>query len=224
MRSLARLLTVTVLVVVAATVPVAAAEVYLPKGGVDGEALIDPPPAHDSAAFKEQMAIVLWLQESRTPEQVAFVSKTLDLDRFAPILGASLFQANGAALATVFDDIFTEVTANYDALKAVYDEPHPYQVNADIQPVGDARPVASYPSGHAIRATVFARLLAEIFPEHRDALLRLAAEIGYGRVVAGVHYPVDVTAGFVIGNAYADVIIAQDAFKEAVKRIRSPAN
>ena len=82
------------------------------------------------------------------------------------------------------------------------------------------RPVASYPSGHAIRATVYARRLAEIFPEHADALLELARQIGYGRVIAGVHYAMDVLAGQKLGEAHADLIVEQPAFEDAVERIR----
>ena len=58
-----------------------AARQYLPAGSVDIKALIEPPPALDSAAFGEQMAIVLWLQRTRTPAQVAFVQQALDLER-----------------------------------------------------------------------------------------------------------------------------------------------
>ena len=39
-------------------------------------------------------------------------------------------------------------------------------------------------------------------------------------MIAGVHYPMDVLAGQKLGNAYADVIVKQPAFKQAVQRIR----
>jgi len=35
--------------------------------------------------------------------------------------------------------------------------------------------------------------------------------------------PVDVTSGQILGNAYADAIIANDAFKAAAARLRSEA-
>lgn len=49
---------------------------YLTKGSVNASALIEPPPALHSNALREQMAVVLWLQYTRTPAQVAFVSKS----------------------------------------------------------------------------------------------------------------------------------------------------
>jgi acid phosphatase (class A) len=41
----------------------------------------------------------------------------------------------------------------------------------------------------------YSRLISEIFPDRRQALMDLANQIGYGRVIAGVHYPMDVLAG-----------------------------
>ena len=196
-----------------------AAPVYLPVGSVEAEALIAPPPAQDSAQFHEQMAIVLWLQKTRTPEQVAFVEQGLDVERFAPILGDALMAVDGRLLKRVIDQAIDQVRTDYDAVKGAYDLPRPFQVSAAVDPVGDARPVASYPSGHAIRAIVYARLLAEVFPDQREALLTLAHQVGYGRVVAGVHYPIDITSGQTLGKAYADVIVTQPAFKAAVASI-----
>jgi len=222
-RRLAIPLTRLALVALVLLLPVAASaaepHVYLPAGSIDAEALIGPPPETGSAAYEQDMAIVLWLQKTRTPEQVAFVEAPLDLARFAPILGASLLQVDGLELGETLEAVIEETRDEYDAIKAVYDRKRPFQVNDQIHPVGDARPVASYPSGHAIRAVVYARVLAEIFPEHRDALMDLALQIGYGRAIAGVHFPSDIVAGQKLANAMADAIVAQEAFKEAVARI-----
>jgi len=193
---------------------------YLPAGSVDIDAVVPPPPAVGSPAFKEQMTVVMWLQRSRTPEQVAFVRKTLNTERYAPLLGAALMEVDGIELKHVIDSVIDEVRSDYDALKDKYDLPRPFVVNDAVQPVTDPRPVASYPSGHAIRAIVYARLLSEIFPESKQALMDLARQIGYGRVTAGVHYPIDVIFGQKLGDAFADVIVEQPAFKEAIKRIR----
>ncbi len=193
---------------------------YLPAGSVDIDAVVPPPPAVGSPAFKEQMTVVMWLQRSRTPEQVAFVQQALDVERYAPLLGGALMEVDGIELKHVIDAVIDEVRSDYDALKGKYDLPRPFVVNDAVQPVTDPRPVASYPSGHAIRAIVYARLLSEIFPDHRQALMDLARQIGYGRVTAGVHYPIDVILGQKLGDAFADVIVEQPAFKEAIKRIR----
>lgn len=165
---------------------------YLPAGSVDGVTLIGPPTPRDSAAYAEQMAIVLWLQRTRTAEQIAFVSKELDVGRFTPILGDALFTVDGAALKRTID----AVRDDCDTVKDAYDVSRPFHANPDVEPVGqDVRPVASYPSGNAIRATVYGRQLPVVFPDRKDALTTLADQVGYGRVIAGVHYPEDIVAG-----------------------------
>ena len=195
-------------------------KVYLPKGSVDGVALIGPPAKIGSPGFETQMAIVLWLQRTRTPEQVQFVREKLKFARFAQILGADLQEVDEEELRSMLAVIISEVRADYDAVKATYDLPRPFKVSDRVKPATDARPVGSYPSGHATRAMVYARILSDIFPDKKDALTGLGLQIGYGRVIAGVHYPMDVLAGQKLGNAYADVIIKGQAFKDSLKKIR----
>ena len=195
---------------------------FLPAGSVDAHAIIKPPAAVDTAAFREQMAVVLWMQLTRPPAQVEFVQRSLNVERFGPLLGRELMSVDGIELTKTIDTAIGEVRAEYDAIKHEYGLPRPFQVSDAIEPVTEPRPVASYPSGHATRAIVYARLLAEVFPEKRQVLLDLAYQIGYGRVLAGVHYPMDVLAGQALGTAYSDVIVGQSAFRQAVERIRQP--
>ncbi|MEX0348206.1 MAG: phosphatase PAP2 family protein [Paracoccaceae bacterium] len=198
----------------------AATNDYLAEGSVTATELIPPPPEMDSAAFDTQMAIVEWEQLIRTPEQVAFVEIPLTVERFWPVIGPDMFTVDAAALKEVIDHSIDEVRFDYDALKSVYDLPRPFVVNDAIEPIGEVRPVAAYPSGHSIRAVVYARLLSEAFPQHEDDLINLAERIGYGRVTGGVHYPVDVLAGQILGHAYADAITANPAFQEAIAELR----
>ena len=193
----------------------------LPPTSVDAHNLIIEPPALGTPKFHEELSTVLWVQETRTPEQAKFVETTLNLERFAPVVGNAIFEVDGPALKTIIDTAIDEVRTDYDAVKAVYDYPRPFEINSVVDPLGDARPVASYPSGHAIRAVVYARLLAEVFPEKSDELLDLATRIGHGRVIAGVHYPMDVSEGQKLGNAYADAIIAGNAFQNSIDGIRA---
>ena len=192
----------------------------LPETSVDAHNMIMEPPALGSPKFHEELSTVLWLQETRTPEQVEFVETTLILERFAPLIGDTMFEIDGPALKILIDRAIDEVRSDYDAVKGVYDYPRPFEISAAVEPIGDARPVASYPSGHSIRAIVYARLLGEVFPEKSDELMDLANRIGHGRVVAGVHYPMDVAEGQKLGHAYADAIIASPVFQEAVSQTR----
>ena len=61
----------------------------------------------------------------------------------------------------------------------------------------------SFPSGHAATSFACATTLALAFPRLAVPLYVLAAAIAYSRVYVGVHYPLDVVGGAVLGIAVA---------------------
>lgn len=210
---------VAVLVLVTIAMPAAAGQFY-PEGSLDSIALIGPPAEPGSAEFDQEMFAVLWVQESRTSEQVEFVQKSVDLERFAPIVATGLVKIDTEALADTLDQIIDEVREDYNAVKENYDIPRPFVINDAVKPVATAFPVTSYPSGHTIRAIVYTSVLSDIFPEHAEELTELGREIGYGRVIGGVHYPMDVISGQKLGEAYMGVIRVQPAYQAALAAIR----
>lgn len=212
---------VAVLALVAVTMPALAGE-FFPEGSLDSVALIGPPAEPGSPAFDQEMFAVLWLQRSRSPDQIAFVQKSVDLQRFAPIVATGLVAIDTEALADTLEQIIHEVRQDYNAVKANYDIPRPFVINDDVEPVATAFPVTSYPSGHTIRAIVYTSVLSDIFPDHAEELAALGLEIGYGRVIGGVHYPMDVVSGQMLGAAYMEVIRAQPAYQDALAAILRP--
>jgi undecaprenyl-diphosphatase len=61
----------------------------------------------------------------------------------------------------------------------------------------------SFPSGHAATSFACAAMLASFRPRLAPPLFLLAAAVAYSRVYVGVHYPLDVLAGAVLGVAVA---------------------
>ncbi len=57
----------------------------------------------------------------------------------------------------------------------------------------------SFPSGHASASFACATMLAFYVPRAAPALFLLAAGIAWSRVYVGVHYPLDVLGGAVLG-------------------------
>ena len=81
-----------------------------------------------------------------------------------------------------------------------FNRPRPYQVAALYNKtlnrfVSKTAKTPAYPSGHAMQPLVVALHYSKKYPEHKDELVRGAKICGYGRVVAGMHYPSDYDAG-----------------------------
>ena len=66
----------------------------------------------------------------------------------------------------------------------------------------------SFPSGHAASASAFATGVATAWPEAASPLSAAAMLVAYSRVHTGVHYPLDVIAGDVVGTTLAQLTAA----------------
>jgi acid phosphatase (class A) len=67
---------------------------------------------------------------------------------------------------------------------------------------------------------VYSLLLAEMFPEHGDAILAIGRQIGWHRVQLAMHYPTDIYAGRVLGQALVRHLKANHEFRRDFKRAK----
>jgi undecaprenyl-diphosphatase len=67
---------------------------------------------------------------------------------------------------------------------------------------------SSFPSGHTATAFAGATTLSYLVPRGAPAFYVLAAAIAYSRLYVGVHFPVDVAGGVVIGVVTALLLLA----------------
>jgi undecaprenyl-diphosphatase len=67
---------------------------------------------------------------------------------------------------------------------------------------------ASFPSNHAVNASALATLVTLYMPRLWLPAVALALLVGYSRVYVGVHYPLDVLVGGVLGIVVALVLSA----------------
>ena len=103
-------------------------------------------------------------------------------------------------LWTLIADGVAELIA--DGLKAAIPRARPH-VHALV-----TRPhTHSFPSAHAATSFACATVLALAVPKLRLPLVVLAAAIAWSRVYVGVHYPLDVVAGAVLGTAVALALV-----------------
>ena len=94
------------------------------------------------------------------------------------------------------------------ALKVVVDVERPSSRYATPKTLVPAPQDHSFPSGHAATSFAAATILTAFAPRLAPAWLALALAIGFSRVYVGVHYPLDIVGGAVLGVATALLLLA----------------
>ncbi len=133
-----------------------------------------------------------------------------------PLFAAPRTRAFAASLSVV---LVTSAIAVF-VLKAIVQRKRPYLVVPGVHPrVFEAPTDFSFPSGHAAGSFAFAMFVAVVLVRHaiheptrkkrRIALsvLALVAALGIAmsRCVLGVHFPIDILAGALLGSAFGAI-------------------
>jgi undecaprenyl-diphosphatase len=116
-----------------------------------------------------------------------------------------------AVLAVAVSD---QVTCSL--LKPRIDRERPFKVEPGARKLLGAHD-GSFPSAHAANSTAATTFLVVRFPRLRPILI-LPAIISYSRVYVGVHYPLDVLGGAVLGSGIGATFAA---IERALRRRRS---
>jgi undecaprenyl-diphosphatase len=92
-------------------------------------------------------------------------------------------------------------------LKLLTSRDRPYVRHPEPEPLLGTPLDFSFPSGHAATAFAGAALLAGLASGFALPLFALAAGVAWSRVYVGVHYPLDVVAGALLGVAVAFLLL-----------------
>jgi acid phosphatase (class A) len=183
---------------------------YLAAGDIDGQTVIGPPPAPDSALGKADRTIYLETRGLAGSPRWALATKDNDLwnggalQHFACALGEPINASTLPKTYHLLQRIELDVRTVGTPPKDYYNRTRPL--------IGDDRPVcikreawmstnASYPSGHAMAGWAWGLVLGELAPSKASGLLEAGRAIGDSRVICGVHYESDVEAGRMLGAA-----------------------
>jgi undecaprenyl-diphosphatase len=88
-------------------------------------------------------------------------------------------------------------------IKLAVGRQRPPAVVLDPKPLLDVPTTSSFPSGHSATGFACAYVLSRAAPRLTIPFFLLAALIAFSRNYVGVHYPLDVVAGALIGLAVA---------------------
>jgi acid phosphatase (class A) len=182
--------------------------------------LLAPPPEDGSARQQADLAAVLTVQRSRTPEEVerAKADVVKSVFRFADVLGPGFNEANLPKTTALFQAASEDAALVAKSGKQYFNRARPFVASSDVHPTVPEKQSGaydSYPSGHATFGYMSAILLAQMVPEKRAALFTRGREYGENRVVDGVHYPSDVEAGRIDGTLVAAALMANPKFQQA---------
>lgn len=171
----------------------------------DGFGILTGPPAAGSPQDAADVATARGPWPAARLAQAAADDVFDPWSAFAPVLGADFNAARYPATKKVFDQFLADVGPPIGITKAKWQRPRPFIANPAqatcIVPTEALRASGSYPSGHSAAGWGWGLLLAEIAPDKADALLHRGFDYGESRIVCGVHWASDVSAGRALGAA-----------------------
>jgi len=204
--------------------------------------LLAPYPALDTEQDKIDVATFRQMQASDRSARwkLAEADDQMTYARFFEVLGVDLDAARLPIVMHLLRRMERDVLDTTFDAKPYFDRPRPYQrfavehvCGANAPPKPEPHPqggssASSYPSGHAAFGWGLALALAEVAPDHAQAILSRGREYGESRVICAVHYPSDVAAGEIVATAVVerlhaipeftrDLVCAQQEYRAAIQ-------
>lgn len=184
------------------------------------QAVLAPPSPPGSPEDRADRAVTdqAYAGRSESDNALSHAEEAFDVFAFARVLGPDFDATRLPRTAALFNEVQKETAKAVKEAKNRWQRERPCPLDACRKdPEGDEKDAKkksySYPSGHSTRATVFAILLAQALPARADALAAYARDVGWRRVVRGVHTPQDIYAGRVFGQALAAAFLADPALR-----------
>jgi membrane-associated phospholipid phosphatase len=108
--------------------------------------------------------------------------------------------------ALVHAAVYDAMVAAWDS-KYAYNRKRPSEIDATLVTALRNPPSPSYPAEHAVAAAAASSVLSYLFPDRAAYFAGKAEEAGRSRLLAGVQYPSDVSAGIALGRKVAALVI-----------------
>jgi acid phosphatase (class A) len=182
--------------------------------------ILPPPPVEGSAEQAGDLAEATFVHDGAndTDRAAACSEKKFSIDLFAPSIGSSFNLDALPKTKKLLREVLEETQKITQAAKTNWHRPRPYQIDRRLLGCDEAEPFTSYPSGHSTRGTVFALVLSDLFPESREKILAEGRLIGWHRIMIGAHFPIDVYAGRVLGQAIMRELKSNPTFRADLEK------
>ena len=189
-----------------------------------------PPPDTASAQFKYDVSQYMWGKSMRADSARAALAIAQAVESveemaklFSEPFGMEISAKHTPAIMNVLER--TVKTIRTSKFKNHYMRRRPFDRFNEPTLIPEheekLRKNGSYPSGHTVRAWIFAMVLVEINPDVADAVLKYAYEWGQSRVIAGYHWQSDVDASKVIVSAGFARIHGEPAFMADMQKAKA---
>jgi acid phosphatase (class A) len=197
---------------------------YLPASVLPNSlTLLPPPPAPKSVAFAADQAAYRAARTLRDTPRWALAIQDANLDfpaapeAFSCALDAPITPDATPQLYTLLHRSFADAGLATNAAKNHYQRTRPFVVNRKTSCTPQDEPRlsknGSYPSGHTTIGWTWALLLTELMPDRTDPLLARGYAFGQSRVICGIHWQSDVTAGRVVAAGVVARLHADPTFQ-----------
>lgn len=196
---------------------------YLAGGTLDPLTLLAPPPLPDSPEQKFDLEEVAAVQhDCPTNEFVAALAedKHFSVKCFAPVIGADLSSGKYPLTDALLKQAMSDAGHFVNQAKNHWKRLRPCVVDPSLLMDGPINSY-SYPSGHSTGSMIMALILAELYPDKRDALIAEARAVGWHRVEIARHYPTDVFAGRVLAQAVVREMMKNPDFQKDLAAARA---
>ena len=184
--------------------------------------LVAPPPEEGSAAYaldQEIAAMYVTLEDEERKVQAAndaTLSFPEAIEAFNIILETKISEEATPHLYMILRRTLADAGLSTYGAKEYYKRLRPFMVNNTpiCTPEEEAmlREDGSYPSGHTAIGWAWALILAEVFPEQSDLILKRGKEFGISRNMCNVHWHSDVVAGRLMGAGVVAKLHANNLF------------
>lgn len=160
----------------------------------DWAKLLPDPPSDMSEQTKRELNQVKKMANNRSPEELELV-KRIDDDPAATL--RDVVKKHGLEYPKAeFDKAYKALQPIILKLKRHFKRPRPYALDKSIKYVpSETHKYMAYPSGHVAFAALAEKILSMKYPSHSAEFKSALKDVGRARMLMGVHYPSDNTAG-----------------------------